>query len=138
MTDTTLRKPLDGLRASVVQPIFLILIAAVALRLAYVLFFGHTLSLQTSGYDAYAVNLLAGHGYTRFPYFHPASDLPPLYSFFLAEVYIFFGRSAITVALVQIVFDAVTIATIYAIGRRVGGERAGLLAAAFTGFYPYL
>ena len=108
------------------------------LRLAFVAVAGHTLSLQASGYDPYAVNLLAGHGYTRFDDLHPDSDLPPLYPFFLAGVYSVFGRSAVAVALVQIVFDVVTIAAIYAIGRRVGGERAGLLAAAFTGFYPYL
>ncbi len=116
----------------------LIITAAVLLRLAYVLVAGHTLSLQASGYDPYAVNLLAGHGYTRFEDLHPDSDLPPLYPFFLAGVYSLFGRSAVPVALVQIAFDAVTLVTIYAIGRRVGGERVGLLAALFTGFYPYL
>ena len=116
----------------------LIITAAVVLRLAYVLVAGHTLSLQASGYDPYAVNLLAGHGYTRFEDLHPDSDLPPLYPFFLAGVYTVFGRSAVAVALVQIAFDAVTLATIYAIGRRVGGARVGLLAAALTGFYPYL
>ncbi len=122
-----------------------IIAAAVVLRLAYLLVAGGTLSLQTSGYDPYAVNLLAGHGYTRFDDLHPDSDLPPLYPFFLAGVYTLFGRGALQVALVQIVCDAVTIAAIYAIGRRVGryeasgfAERVGLLAAAFTGFYPYL
>ncbi len=42
----------------------------------------------------------------------------------------------------QIGFDVITLLAIYAIGRRVGGarsgERVGVLAAAFTGFYPYL
>ncbi len=119
---------------------------AVALRLAYILIFGQTLSLQTSGYDVYATNLVAGHGYTRFADLHPDSDLPPLYSFFLAGVYITLGRSAITVALVQIVFDMVMLVALYAIGRRVGGSendpvkgnQVGLLAVAFTGCYPYL
>ncbi len=115
-----------------------IIAAAVMLRLAYVLFFGYSLTLQASGYDVYAVNLLAGHGYTRFQDLHPDSDLPPLYSFVLAGIYGLVGRSANNVALVQIAFDVVTLAAIYAIGRRVGGEAVGLLAAAFTGFYPYL
>jgi 4-amino-4-deoxy-L-arabinose transferase-like glycosyltransferase len=115
-----------------------IVLLAVALRLAYVALFGHTLNLQLSGYDVYATNLLAGNGYTRFADLHQDSDLPPLYPFFLAGVYTIFGRSAISVALVQIVFDIATILLIYAIGRRVGGEAAGLLAAAFTAFYPYL
>ncbi len=103
-----------------------------------VVFAGGTLTLQASGYDDYAVHLLAGEGYTRFPDLHPDSDLPPLYSFFLAGVYSIFGRSPIPVALIQIGFDVVTMLAIYAIGRRIGGERVGLLAAALTGFYPYL
>ncbi len=118
--------------------LIVIVALAVILRLGYVLLEGHTLSLEASGYDAYAVNLMAGHGYTRFPDLHPDSDLPPLYSFFLVGVYSLFGRSPIPVALVQIGFDVVTLLAIYAIGRRVGGDWVGLLAAAFTGFYPYL
>lgn len=108
------------------------------LRLAFIAVAGHTLSLQASGYDPYAVNLLAGHGYTRFDDLRPDSDLPPLYPFFLAGVYTLLGRDAIAVALVQVAFDVVTIAAVYAIGRRVRGETTGLLAAAFTAFYPYL
>lgn len=118
--------------------LLLIIAAAVALRLLYVVVAGQTLSLQASGYDVYAVNLLAGHGYTRFADLHPDSDLPPLYSFFLAGVYTLFGRSPLPVALVQIGCDVVTLLAIAAIGRRIGGERVGLLAAALTGFYPYL
>src|SRR4051794_34070243 len=64
-------------------PLILIVSAAVALRLAYILFFGHTLTLGASGYDTYATNLIEGHGYTRFADLHPDSDVPPLYSFFL-------------------------------------------------------
>jgi hypothetical protein len=65
-----------------------ILVIAVGLRLAYILFFGNTLHLQMSGYDVYIVNILNGHGYTRFADFHPDSDLPPLYSFFLVGAYL--------------------------------------------------
>jgi 4-amino-4-deoxy-L-arabinose transferase-like glycosyltransferase len=119
-------------------PLVIVVTAAVALRLAYILFFGNTLSLGTSGYDTYATNLLAGHGYTRFADLHPDSDLPPLYSFFLVGVYVTLGHTAIAVALVQIILDAITIVAIFAIGRRVGGNIVGFLAAAFTGFYPYL
>jgi 4-amino-4-deoxy-L-arabinose transferase-like glycosyltransferase len=120
------------------RALWFIVLAAVAARLAFVAFFGHTLSLQASGYDVYASNLVAGNGYTRFPDLHPDSDLPPLYPFFLAGMYTLFGRSSLPVALAQIGMDVVTLLAIYAIGRRVGGERVGLLAAAFTGFYPYL
>ncbi len=120
------------------RALLVVILAAVVLRLGVVVFAGSTLTLQASGYDEYAVNLLAGNGYTRFPDLHPDSDLPPLYPFFLAGMYSVFGRSAIPVALVQIGFDVITMLAIYAIGRRIGGARVGVLAAAFTGFYPYL
>jgi 4-amino-4-deoxy-L-arabinose transferase-like glycosyltransferase len=105
---------------------------------AFVVLFGDTLSLETSGYDAYAVNLLAGDGYTRFDDLHPDSDLPPLYAFFLAGVYRVFGRDARVVAAVQIVFDLATLALVYGIGRRVFGVWEGLAAAALTALYPYM
>ncbi|KXK23890.1 MAG: glycosyl transferase family protein [Chloroflexi bacterium OLB15] len=118
--------------------LLIILALAVALRIGYLLIAGHTLSLQASGYDVYATNMLSGQGYTRYADRTADSDLPPLYPFLLAGIYTILGRSPISVAIVQIGFDVITLIAIYAIGRRVGGERVGLLAAAFTGFYPYL
>jgi 4-amino-4-deoxy-L-arabinose transferase-like glycosyltransferase len=115
-----------------------IIVLAVLARLAFVLLFGQTLILEASGYDVYATNLLAGHGYTRMADLRPDSDLPPLYSFFLAGSYSVFGRSAIPVALLQIGMDCLSWLALYHIGRRVGGVAVGLLAVAFTAFYPYL
>ena len=116
----------------------LIVLLAVGARVAFLALFGHTLSLETSGYDAYATNLLDGRGYTRFDDRAGDSDLPPLYPAFLVGVYAVLGRDPIAVALAQIALDAVTVALIFAIGRRVGGPLTGLLAAAFYGLYPYL
>ena len=120
--------------------LILILAGALAARLGFLLLFGQTLSLQASGYDDYATHLLAGQGYTRFADRAGDSDLPPLYGFFLAGVYATLGRDPIAVALVQTGFDLLTIALIYAIGRRAFPGRAApaLLGAAFTAFYPYL
>ena len=118
--------------------LILIILGAILGRVAFIGLFGHTLSLQTSGYDTYAVNLIDGHGYTRFADYHADSDLPPLYPFFLAGVYELFGRDPIPVALVQTGLDALVVLLVFWIGRRVAGEPVGLLAAAFYGFYPYL
>jgi 4-amino-4-deoxy-L-arabinose transferase-like glycosyltransferase len=111
---------------------------AVIARFAFILAFGHTLVVEASGYDAYAVNLLAGNGYTRMADLRPDSDIPPLYPFVLAALYAVFGRDAIPVALVQIGMDVVTWLALYHIGRRIGGEAVGVLAVACTAFYPYL
>ncbi len=115
-----------------------IVAASLLARLGFVALSSDTLSLETSGYDAYAVNLLEGRGYTRFDDRAGDTDLPPLYPFFLAGVYALLGRGAIPVALVQTALEALTILLIFQIGRRVGGETVGLLSAAFYGAYPYL
>lgn len=117
----------------------LLVLAAIVLitRLAFVALFGSTLSLSTSGYDDYARHLMAGQGYTRFADLHPDSDLPPLYSFVLVAIYSVFGRSAIAVALVQIVFEIGTVLLITLIGRSLGGRRVGFLAGLLTALYPY-
>lgn len=116
----------------------LIVLLAVGARVAFLILFGHTLSLETSGYDAYAVNLLDGRGFTRFDDRSGDSDLPPLYPAFLVGVYTILGRDPIAVAVAQTALDAVTVVLICAIGRRVAGPLTGLLAAAFYGLYPYL
>jgi len=117
-----------------------ILAGALILRLGFLLLFGHTLTLQASGYDTYATNLLAGQGYTRFDDRPGDSDLPPLYGFFLAAIYATLGRSPIAVALVQTGLDLLTLTLIYLIGRRAFPSRSApaLLGAAFTAGYPYL
>ncbi|RPI99210.1 MAG: hypothetical protein EHM39_06925 [Chloroflexi bacterium] len=116
----------------------LVVLVTVLGRAAFIVLFDHTLSLQTSGYDTYAVNLMDGRGYTRFDDRSADSDLPPLYPYFLAGVYTVFGRDPIPVALVQIGLDVLTVLLLFWIGRRVAGETIGLLAAAFYGLYPYL
>ena len=115
-----------------------ILLAVLLGRVAFVVFFGDTLSLKASGYDDYAVHLMEGRGFTRFDDRTGDSDLPPLYPLLLAGVYMLFGRSPIPVACVQIVADLLTTFLIYLIGRRLGGERVGLVSAALYGCYPYL
>ncbi|MBN1680350.1 MAG: glycosyltransferase family 39 protein [Anaerolineae bacterium] len=118
--------------------LILILAAAVLGRAAFLVFFGDTLSLDASGYDDYAVNVIDGHGYTRFDDRDGDSDVPPLYPLFLVGVYSVLGRDPIAVAVVQIGFEMLTIVLLAWIGRRVAGQRVGLLAAAFYGLYPYL
>ncbi len=121
------------------QPVVLFLIAtALAVRLTLLALLPGVLSLKTSGYDAYAANLVEGRGYTRFADRPGDTDLPPLYPFFLAGVYIAMGRGPIQVALVQSAVATVSILLIYRIGRRVAGETVGLLSGGFVAFYPYL
>jgi 4-amino-4-deoxy-L-arabinose transferase-like glycosyltransferase len=125
-------------RLSVRQWLSLIVLVTVVGRVLFIVLFSHTLSLQTSGYDTYAVNIMDGHGYTRFSDRSGDSDIPPLYPFFLVGVYTLFGRDPIPVALVQIGLEVLVVVLLFWIGRRVAGDAVGLLAAAFYGCYPYL
>ncbi len=118
--------------------LFVILASTLLGRVAFMLLFDHTLTLQTSGYDAYAANVRDGQGFTRYEGRNADSDLPPLYPFFLVGVYATLGRDPIAVAVVQTGLELVTVLLVFWIGRRVAGEITGLLAAAFYGFYPYL
>ena len=95
----------------------------------------------SAAYDDYARNLLETGVYGR-ESGQPDSILPPLYSYVLAFVYRLFGRGYIAVGLAHIFFDALSIALLHDIARRLfphpAGEWTGLLAALFFALYPYL
>ena len=95
----------------------------------------------SAAYDHYARNLLETGVYGR-ESGQPDSILPPFYSYVLAGVYRLFGRGYIAVGLAHIFFDALSIALLYDIARRLfphpSGEWTGLLAALFFALYPYL
>lgn len=118
--------------------LILILVGTLLGRILFLCLFSNVLSFQTSGYDAYATNLMEGRGYTRFADRHADSDLPPLYPFFLAAVYGLLGRNAIAIASTQMALDLFTTLLLYLIGRRIWDKNVGLLAAMFYGLYPYL
>lgn len=114
------------------------IILALGARFSFLAFFPWTLSLETSGYDPYAVHLLEGRGYTRFEDRSADSELPPLYPAFLAVVYALLGRGPIQVAVVQALLDGLVVALLFLIGRRVAGPAVGLAGAAMYALYPYL
>lgn len=120
--------------------LLLILALALLIRLGFLVVFGETLSLQASGYDTYAVNVMAGRGFTRFEDRSADSDLPPLYVALLIGIYTVLGRSAISVAVVQTGLDLLTVTLVFLIGRCAfpGKRSPALLGALFTAIYPYL
>ncbi len=90
-------------------------------------------------------NLLAdGHGYIQ-PFTwqlahiaRPTADKPPVYPFLEAAVSLVGGRSWAWHDLVDIFAGTATIVVTAFLGRRVGGERLGLIAAGLTAIYPLL
>lgn len=98
----------------------------------------------SSAYDTYAQNLLATGVYGMTPGVADA-NIPPGYSYALAGVYGWLGRSAASVAFWHIALDVLSVYAVYEIGRRLfrgwgegHAEAVGWLAGLFTALYPYL
>jgi 4-amino-4-deoxy-L-arabinose transferase-like glycosyltransferase len=119
------------------RALLLVLLLALSARLVLVSSLASILSLETSGYDSYAANIIDGNGYTRFDDRTGDSDLPPMYPLFLVAVYQLSGRGVAQVEVAQALLECVTIATIFLIGRKIVDAGTGLIAAALVAFYPY-
>ena len=86
-------------------------------------------------YHLTAHRLLAGEGYTN-PDGTPTAVWPPLYPILLAGVYAISDGSLAAGRLANPFLGALTTFFTYAIGRRLAGPRAGLLAALFFAACP--
>ena len=126
----------------------LVIIITVTVRLAALFAFPSIFAYTETGieiqgsvaYDEYAQNLLATGVYGRTPGL-PDAGLPPLYSYVLALIYRIFGRHFLATGIAHILFDALSIALLYDICRRLfvrNGDSIGALAGLFFALYPYL
>ncbi|MFQ5877272.1 MAG: glycosyltransferase family 39 protein, partial [Acidobacteriota bacterium] len=114
----------------------LIFVAALAVRLVYV--------AQIRDLIYFDVPLVDGANYFRSASAIAGGDLlggrgafwqPPLYPYFLALLIALFGRRMTAIYTVQAAVGSLSCLLVYFVGRRVFGERAGLLAAAVTVLY---
>ena len=129
------------------RKLLLVIALAVMTRLAVLTLLPGVFAWSESGdihgsaaYDEYARNLLDTGVYGRAAGI-PDAGLPPLYSYMLAAVYAIFGRDYVAVALLHIAFDALSIALLADICRRLiprKGDWVGALAGLFFALYPYL
>ena len=62
--------------------------------------------------------------------------MDPLYGYFLAAIFYFFGDNLTTVRLIQIVIDAFNVVLIYHIGTGIWKKEAGFVAALSYAVYP--
>ena len=123
-------------------------IAAVglAVRVGYILGFSSHLNfgLDSVWYQLEGGALASGHGYVD-PQrlFESGRDVatafrPPLYPGFLAAVVRWIGESRQTLQLAGVATGTVSIVAIGVLGRRVGGSRVGIVAAALAAASPAL
>lgn len=113
------------------KKLLLLLLVALAVRMAYVLFFaGSYLSPDSSEWIANARLIVSAHAYGD-------SWRPPLYSFFLALVYFLFGQTILAIRVAQALLGAVTCLLVYYLGRTIFNKKVGFIGACLCSFYPY-
>lgn len=118
---------------------------ALAARLVYSLAIVGSDPLVGDGLEFHllANNLAAGHGFVQ-PFLfkdgvvQATADKPPLYPFLLAAFSLAGGSSWQWHQVAGALIGTGTVVVVGLLGRRVGGERAGLVAAGIAALYPML
>src|SRR5262245_6456900 len=87
--------------------------------------------------DRFATTLV-DHGTFGFLPGVPSAYTQPLYGWFLAAIYLPFGRSWLAVGVAQIVVAVATALIVFAIGDRLRSPGVGLVAAAIATLHPYV
>jgi 4-amino-4-deoxy-L-arabinose transferase-like glycosyltransferase len=124
----------------------LVLIAAIGLatRLVYVLVVMHDVPVGGDGLEFHilANQLASGDGYIQplvvSPSHVPTADKPPLYPLLLALPSLLGWKSLVAHRVVSCLMGAALVLLVGLLGRRVAGERVGLLAAGIAALYPLL
>jgi Dolichyl-phosphate-mannose-protein mannosyltransferase len=87
--------------------------------------------------DRFATTLV-NHGTFGFLPGVPSAYTQPLYGWFLAGIYLPFGRSWLAVGIAQVVIAVVTALVVFEIGSRLRSPGIGLVAALLTTLHPYV
>jgi tetratricopeptide (TPR) repeat protein len=115
--------------------LIIILFLALILRLTHWLdvrqdpFFAN-LIMDSEEYDRWAEEIAGGNWLGSEVFFQA-----PLYPYFLALIYSFFGRSLDAVYIIQILLSLLGIYALYRVGKTIAGEKVGLVAAALSALY---
>ncbi|MFC1683250.1 tetratricopeptide repeat protein [Candidatus Zixiibacteriota bacterium] len=86
-------------------------------------------------HDKWAMAIRDGETFHEGPYFRA-----PLYVYFLALIYTFFGHNFLAVRIVQLFIGSLSVLLIYHLGKRIFDRSVGLIAgllAAFNGVFIY-
>jgi len=130
--------------------LFLIIIAAIVLRLLSALFQGNTVTVLPGindqvSYDSLARRVVEGYGFSfsenHWPMTRagePTAHWSFLYTLYLALLYALFTPQPIIARLLQaILVGGLQTYIIYLIGEKIFSKQVGLIAAAITAFYIY-
>lgn len=111
-----------------------------AVRVAYALLVGPDLVIAGDArtFHALANSIASGHGFVREFDGLTTADHPPLYPLYLSLFSLAGLKSWAAHRLASCLLGAATVGAVGLLGRRVGGERAGLVAAGIAALYPLL
>jgi 4-amino-4-deoxy-L-arabinose transferase-like glycosyltransferase len=121
-----------------------IVAAGLGVRLVYALVVMHGVAVGGDGLEFHLLGnqLAAGDGYVQplivAPGHVPTADKPPLYPLLLAGPSLFGWKSLVAHRVLSCLMGAALVAGVGLLGRRVAGDRAGLIAAALAALYPAL
>lgn len=128
--------------------LYVILLGSFLASLTYAFYFRIRPVVDARAYDAIAVNIAGGNGYREdlskdITRDYAIARVGPLYEYFLAGIYKFFGHSYSAVWIIQALLRALSAGLVYLAALLVFAEahycrRVALLAAAIFGFYPDL
>lgn len=123
----------------------LLAVAALAIRLAYALGVMHGIGVGGDGQEFHELaNGIAADGRYRAPLLpggaggQVTADKPPLYPLYLAGPSLAGLTSVAAHRAASCLLGTLTVVAAGLLGRRVAGERAGLVAAGLAGLYPML
>jgi 4-amino-4-deoxy-L-arabinose transferase-like glycosyltransferase len=91
---------------------------------------------EMGGYVYAADNLIAGNGLLFSHERDYRALLPPLYSLFLASIFVIFGKNFLIVRLIQALLGALSVLMTYSIGKKMTNEKNVRIAAIIMVFYP--
>jgi 4-amino-4-deoxy-L-arabinose transferase-like glycosyltransferase len=116
---------------------------AAAIRIAYVLVFLRNYHPQTDAqhYLDIASSVAHGHGFAaKYPYGfeHATAFRPPLYPLLLGTAFAITGVHLAVAQAINVVLGSAVVVLIGLLATRVGGLRAGLIAAGLAAIYPPL
>jgi 4-amino-4-deoxy-L-arabinose transferase-like glycosyltransferase len=121
----------------------LIALSALAIRLLYILVIARApvgIGGDAGFYHSAANQIAHGHFYFReiFGHAYRTAEHPPLFSLVLSVSSVFGGDTLLAHRIVGCIIGSCSVAMIGLLGRRIGGDRAGLLAAGLAALYPPL
>lgn len=114
-----------------------LLVLAALLRLGVICWKPESLAEDRDLYWGIGQHLAAGDGFVHPDLGHPTAYRPPLYPLTLAAI-ILVGGGSKTLAALQIGLSVATVWLTWRLGRKLGLETNGLLAAAFVALNPLL